>query len=109
MVVNIYSSLRGAQLCSRAGEAEVKRETPSLPFGSDTWDVEQRDVQEALLVAEYKTGQREAEAKPWAAVHFVKEFGPWPVGSRSLGTVWRIHLKGSNLKAGNPARRELRP
>ena len=68
MVVNIYSSLRGAQLCSRAGEAEVKRETPSLPFGSDTWDVEQRDVQEALLVAEYKTGQREAEAKPRAAV-----------------------------------------
>lgn len=59
----------------------------------------------------YTKQAREAEATPCMGgrVHFVKEFGQWPVGNCSLGTVWRIHLKGSNLKAGNPARRELCP
>lgn len=43
-------------------------------------------------------GQRGAEAKIMGSqVCLVKELGQCPVGNGSLGTVWRVHLKGSTV------------
>lgn len=57
-----------ARPCSRAGNAAVKEKDFCLCPSSDIWDVGKRDVQGVLLVAKYKTGQREAEAKSRVAL-----------------------------------------
>lgn len=69
--LTLTALLWGTGLYSRAVE---ERETQSLPFGGDIWDVGKKDVQDILLVAKNKIWQRDAEAKSWVS-NLVKEFG----------------------------------
>lgn len=91
------SPLQGAGLCFKAGEADVK-ERLHLHAWAVVSGVQGRELSKRCCWGKEQNGPKRGRGQIMGSqVCLVKELGQCPVGNGSLGTVWRVHLKGSTV------------